>query len=234
MSEDEQIHERYPTPEETALTIARTEKVRAETLRANSDAENARSMARVALLALEHSEREVAATLAGDEYHQVYRFSTGISDGSVKLAINALSQWNRLYPGKDFEIIFNSGGGDVVSGMALLDFIFDLRAQGHKITTSTLGVAASMAGILLQAGDKRTMGREAWLMIHEASFRAEGKVGEVEDTVDWIKKVQERVLNIFAARSKMTVEEIREKWLRRNWWISSDAALELGLVDALR
>jgi ATP-dependent Clp endopeptidase proteolytic subunit ClpP len=234
MTEDEQIHERYPTPEETALTIARTEKVRAETLKANSEAENARNMAVVARLAREGSEREVAKDLASDEHHRVYRFSTGISDGSVKLAINALTLWGRLYPGEDIEVIFNSGGGDVVSGMALFDFILDLRAQGHKITTSTLGVAASMAGILLQAGDKRTMGREAWLMIHEASFRAEGKVGEVEDTVDWIKKVQERVLHIFANRSKMTVEEIREKWLRRNWWISSDEALTLGLVDALR
>lgn len=227
-------HERAPTAEETDLTIAQTQKVRAETLKANSEAENARNMAVVARLARENSEREVAKDLAADEYHRVYRFSTGISDGSVKLAINALTLWGRLYPGKDIEVIFNSGGGDVVSGMALFDFILDLRAQGHKITTSTLGVAASMAGILLQAGDKRTMGREAWLMIHEASFRAEGKVGEVEDTVDWIKKVQERVLHIFANRSHMTVEEIREKWLRRNWWISSDEALTLGLVDSLR
>lgn len=226
--------ERAPTPEETALTVAQTEKVRAETMKASCDAENARNMSIVARLSRENSEREVAANLAGDDYHRVYRFSTGISDSSVKLAINILTQWNRLYPGEDIEIIFNSGGGDVVSGMALFDFILDLRAQGHEITTSTLGVAASMAGILLQAGNKRTMGKEAWLMIHEASFRAEGKVGEVEDTVDWIKKVQERVLHIFAKRSKMTVEDIREKWLRRNWWISSDEALTLGLVDSLR
>jgi ATP-dependent Clp endopeptidase proteolytic subunit ClpP len=132
------------------------------------------------------------------------------------------------------EIIFSSGGGSIVDGMALYDFIQDLRAQGHRITTSTLGIAASMAGILLQAGDVRTMGREAWLMIHEAAFRTEGKIGEIEDTVDWIKKVQERVLLIFAARSQMSAEDIRAKWTRRDWWIDSDEALQLGLVDALR
>ena len=55
-----------------------------------------------------------------------------------------------------------------------------------------------MAGILLQAGDIRIMGAESWLMIHEISFGASGKIGEIEDTVEWVKKIQERVVKIFA------------------------------------
>jgi ATP-dependent protease ClpP protease subunit len=116
----------------------------------------------------------------------------------------------------------------------LFDFILDLRHRGHFITTSTVGVAASMAAVLLQAGDRRTMGSQASLMVHEASIRVEGEFGKISDTVEWVKSLQERVLHIFADRSHMTVEEIREHWSRRNWWIDSTAALKFGLVDELR
>jgi ATP-dependent Clp protease protease subunit len=232
---------RPPTKEETDLTVAETERVWAEIakLKAEADktaaeAENARNMAVVSRLAKENAEREVRVALASNDYHRVYLFCGSVTDATVRLAIARLTEWHRVYPGEDIEIIFTSGGGSVVDGMALFDFIQDLRARGHKITTSTLGIAASMAGILLQAGEVRTMGREAWLMIHEASFRTEGKIGEVDDTVEWIKKVQERVLDIFASRSTMPREEIKAKWLRRDWWIDSDEALRLGFVDAIR
>jgi ATP-dependent protease ClpP protease subunit len=56
----------------------------------------------------------------------------------------------------------------------------------------------------------------------------------MHNTVEWVKKVQERILAIFASRSTMTVEEIRAKWNRRDWWISSDEALLLKLVDEIR
>jgi ATP-dependent protease ClpP protease subunit len=208
--------------------------LRAEAKKTAAEAANAENMAVIARIARESTEREAAATLAGNDYNRVYLFNGAVTESSVRMAINRLTEWHRLYPEAGIEIIFSSGGGSIVDGMALFDFITDLKAQGHKITTSTLGIAASMAGILLQAGDVRTMGREAWLMIHEASFRTEGKIGEVDDTVEWIKKVQERVLDIFAARSKMPRAEIKERWTRRDWWIDSTEALRLGFVDALR
>jgi ATP-dependent Clp endopeptidase proteolytic subunit ClpP len=231
---------RAPTAEEAAKTIAETEKLRAEiakinaeVMRAQADAETATHMAAVARIARDERERDELALLAGNDYNRVYLFNGVVSESSVKLAINRLTEWHRLYPKQDIQIVFTSGGGSVVDGMALFDFILGLRRQGHKVTTSTLGMAASMAGILLQAGDVRTMGKQAWLMIHEASFHTEGKIGEVEDTVEWIKKVQERVLDIFAERSTMPREEIKDRWLRRNWWIDSDNALELGFVDVI-
>jgi len=72
--------------------------------------------------------------------------------------------------------------------MALYDYVRGLRRQGHHVTTSSLGYAASMAGILLQVGDKRIMGAESWLLIHEGSFGAVGSVGQVEDTVEWSRR----------------------------------------------
>lgn len=185
-------------------------------------------------IAADQAKRAEQDELASDRHHMLYNFNRDVSSGSVKECINTLTTWSRKSPGADIEIVFNSPGGAIVDGFALFDFIQLLRTRGHRITTSTLGMAASMAGVLLQAGDWRVMGKQSWLMIHEASFGTIGKIGEVEDTVDWIKMVQERILDIFAERSTMSKTQLRKKWLRKDWWISSDQALELGLVDEVR
>jgi len=95
-------------------------------------------------------------------------------------------------------------------------------------------MAASMAGILLQAGDRRWIGHQAWLMIHRAAFGAVGKTFEIEDEVAWIKRIEARILDIFAKRSTLSKVKIKRNWDRKDWWISSDEALELGLVDEIR
>lgn len=181
---------------------------------------------------------EWEAVLASDIHHKVYFFSDEVSAKSVKQTMDRLSYWHRTFPGCDIEIVFNSPGGDVVDGMALFDYIQVLRRQGHTVTTTTLGMAASMAGILLQAGDTRKMGKEAWVLIHEASFGAVGSYGEVEDRVKWVEKVQERILDIFAERAKdsgavapMSRAQIKKNWHRKDWWLSSDDCLKYGFVD---
>jgi ATP-dependent Clp protease protease subunit len=171
------------------------------------------------------------ATLANDHYYRVYNFSQQVSEASVTKCIDKLTLWSRIDPGCDIEVIFNSPGGSVVDGMALFDFLQELRRAGHHITTTAMGIAASMAGILLQAGDHRRMGKEAWVLIHQASFGAQGSYGSVEDTVEWVRKVQERILDIFANRSTMKRATIKKNWERKDWWLSSDECLRHGFVD---
>lgn len=174
------------------------------------------------------------AELAENKYHHVLHFNSSVNEQSAKAAIDTLARWMRTEPGCDIEIIFSSPGGSVVDGMALYDYIQYVRTAGHKVTTACLGMAASMAGILLQAGDTRVMFKESWLMIHEASFGASGKTGEVEDRLEWVKKVQNRILDIFAERAKISRATIKRNWSRKDWWISSDEALKAGLVDEVR
>ena len=145
-----------------------------------------------------------------------------------------LTQWSRLNPKCDIEIVFSSPGGSIIDGFELFDFIQDLRSRGHHITTGTLGMAASMAGILLQAGDTRWVGGQAWVMIHRAAFGAFGKTYEVEDEVEFVKRIEERILEIFTSRSKLTKQKIKKNWDRKDWWISADEAVELNLVDEVR
>ena len=56
-----------------------------------------------------------------------------------------------------------------MSGIELYDHIMDLRARGARITTTVMGQAASMGGILAQAGETRRIGPNGYLMIHEVA-----------------------------------------------------------------
>ena len=226
--------DRLPTAEEAALIVALTAKANAEARKAANEADDAANAAVISRLAREQQERDVADLLAGDDCNRVYRFVGEVSDASVQLATSRLTAWHRLYPKEPIEIVFTSEGGSVAAGMTLFDVILGLRREGHRVTTSALGLAASVAAVLIQAGDVRTMGRESYLMLHEASFRASGKTSEMKDTLDWIEIWQERVLAMIASRSKMTLAEARGSFTRRTWYLDSDQALACGLVDEVR
>lgn len=233
------------TEAEIAATIAKleaeTEQARADARRAVAEAAKLEAEARSADISakaaahnLEDAEYKRALSQAANEYHRVYVFNDQVSSASVRSCLSVLTSWHRVFPGEPMEIVFNSPGGSIIDGLALYDYIQELRRSGHHITTSSLGMAASMAGILLQAGDRRVMSRESWLLIHEAAFMTAGKFGDIEDTVGWVKRIQERVLDIFAERSKLTKTQLRNRWHRKDWWISSDEALKWGLIDEVR
>jgi len=179
--------------------------------------------------------------LAEDTYHHVYRFGDSVTAGTAKSCVDKLMQWSRIDPKCDMEIVFCSPGGSIIDGMYLYDAIIDLRDAGHKVTTVAMGWAASMAGILLQAGDPREMGRQAYVLIHEAAFAAMGKVGEVEDTLELVHKMGDRVLDIFAERAKatgrpaaMSRAQIARHWRRKDWWLTADECYKYGFVDKIR
>jgi ATP-dependent Clp endopeptidase proteolytic subunit ClpP len=185
---------------------------------------------------LTNERRDEEKKLLADEFYHLYQFNSSVSDSSVSSCMGQITRWVREANGEKIkvELVFHSPGGEVISGMALFDFIRHLMAEGHEINTVAIGMAASMAGILLQAGTKRIMGKQTWVMIHEASFAAMGSMGQVEDTVEWVKRVQKRILDIFAERSTMTAAQFGRRWKRKNWWLDSDECLKLGLVDEVR
>lgn len=172
--------------------------------------------------------------LYGDEENHLYRFSRDINHFSVEACMIKLTQWHREDNKCPIEIIFSSPGGSIIDGFELFDFLQDLRLSGHVITTGSMGMAASMAGVLLMAGDKRWIGHQSWLMIHRAAFGAIGKTFEVEDEVKFVKRIEERILDIFTSRSKLTKSKIKRNWDRKDWWIDADECLELNLVDDIK
>lgn len=215
---------------------------RAQERKLTAEAQFFEEQARAERVKAAMEERKWADITAGDPYHRVYRFDTEVSSKTVKEAINQLNLWRRQEPGCDIEIIFSSPGGELVAGMSFWDYLAQLRKEGHRITTGAQGMAASMAGILLQAGDRRWIGRESYVLIHEVQAGMMGSWGELEDRMKWLEKTQQRILDLFALRiSRATGQDkdavrrrIAKEWKRTDWWIDSAEALKLGLVDEVR
>jgi len=220
--------------EELDKIRAETRKIEAEIRKVEADAMAAENYARLRKIEADKKEQDWRREKADDKENMVYRYNTVVDKTYVNDCMTKLTQWSRRHPECDIEIIFSSGGGSIVDGFVLFDFIQELRARGHKVTTGSLGMAASMAGILLQAGDHRWMGHQAWMMIHRAAFGIMGKTFEIEDHTAWIKRIEARILDIFEKRSSLTRLKIKRNWDRKDWWISSDEALTLGLIDEIK
>jgi ATP-dependent Clp protease protease subunit len=219
---------REPTEAEIAAKVARDN---AEAAKLTAEARKAEADAAIREMERAKAERQRAEELAANKYHCVYRFTTAVDPKSVQACMEQLDIWTRLDPPCEITIIFTSPGGDVVPGLALWDYLQGLRRQGHVLRTHTEGMAASMAGILLQAGSVRSMGSEAWLLIHEVQAGMMGSWGELEDRMGWLERVQDRILDIFAARATISKATIKRRWKRQDWWIDSAEALKLGFVD---
>lgn len=237
---------RLPTIEETARILAQTKEI--EQRIAQDAEEHAIRMQRMrhelreAEITRLAKERQHDAVLADDLYNRYYYFDTAITDKTITPAMLRLGFWARTMPGADIDIVFSSPGGEMTAGFALYDYIQQLRRAGHKITTHALGTAASMAAVLLQAGERRTMGKEAWLLIHQGSFGGRGSAGEMKDMAKWFDRLLGRIENIIIERCEqagrdgtaahpLTKRKLESNWERADWWISSEEALDLGLVD---
>jgi ATP-dependent Clp endopeptidase proteolytic subunit ClpP len=197
-------------------------------------ADKERAQAAVANLSAQRELEKRSKELSHAHHRRLYHFSESVSAQAVQTCQATLEHWAVIDPGCAIEVLFDSPGGSVFPGMNLFDFLQELRRANHHVTTSTRGMAASMAGILLQAGDKRVMGAESFILIHEISAQTMGKLGDIEDSVELYKMMSKRVVDIFAARSTMTKKRIEDGWRRKDWWIPSDQALKLGLVDEVR
>lgn len=225
--------------EEKEKFAAEAEAAHEEALLHKQEARKEKAEAEQAEILLASKRRAEADELAKNQHNKVYVFDKDVNESSVKGCISQLTTWARQDPGCAIEIQINSPGGDIVEGFALIDFLDDLRVKGHDISIVALGMAASMAGVILQSGTTRIMGKNALLLIHEAAFGAAGSFGKVEDRVKLVKIMQNRILDIFAERavainSKTTKKFIERNWERKDWWMDAKTALELGFVDEVR
>ncbi len=229
----------------TEKALAEAAKFDSEKKRADLDSERYKLSVERESFVVERERHNQAEWHANDMLQHVHYFIGVVNEGTVGRCLGVLDLWDRMDPGCDITIVFNSPGGSVTDGMALFDHIQVIRGNGHKVTTIAEGEAASMAGILLQAGDHRIMGRESWVLIHQASFGAMGSTYKVEDMVEWVKRVQNRIVDIFVTRAKeageagtaskpLTTAFVKKNWERKDWWISSDECLKYGIVDEVQ
>lgn len=171
----------------------------------------------------------------------VYTFHNGVDQESVDELLHILSLWHRHDPQGAWTITINSTGGSEYAGYLLID---ELRSHsircggGHEVTIKVRGVAASMGGMVLQAADRRVIGRYAMLMIHKGGFVFQAddsvSVDQLLDEAEWQRQSVERMIDLFIDRTdRLTRQQVRRKIARKDWWITADEAVGLGLVDVI-
>ena len=177
--------------------------------------------------------RTELSQLANEGNHRIYHFIGQVTDKTVWDCVSTVGRWARRAPGEPITIIFNSPGGGVSPGLALYDQILEWREQGHHITTIARGWAASMGSILLQAGDDRVVGPNAYVMVHEISDVMAGKFADLEDDLETGRRMQDRLATILAERSIYSKEQIKRKMKKKDVWLDAQETIAWGLADRI-
>ena len=129
-------------------------------------------------------------------------------------------------------LLINSGGGEVVSGLAIYDTMQTLPCPVH---TLCVGEAASMAAVLLTAGERggRFILPNAYVMIHDPLIAGlGGSALSVEAVTSRLMQTRQNVAEIMARHTQRTVEEILEKTARDSYF-DAPGAVQFGLVDSV-
>ena len=134
-------------------------------------------------------------------------------------------------PEKDISIYINSPGGSVTAGLAIYDTMQYIKPQ---VSTICVGLAASMAAILLAGGakGKRLALPNAEVMIHQPLGGARGQASDIEIQAKNIIKTKERMNRILASHTGQDYETIARDTDRDNY-MTADEALTYGLIDKI-
>lgn len=159
--------------------------------------------------------------------------TTGVDSDTSNKLIKQLMILEKLDNNAEITLYINSPGGEVVSGLAVYDFIKLMKAP---VRTVCIGTAASMGAILFLAGKKREMLEHTRLMIHDPAYSGGDMAGkkphELQVYVDKLKQTQEIVAKIIAEKTGKTLEEVYEK-TRDDTYFNAEEAIEYGLATGI-
>ena len=157
--------------------------------------------------------------------------STPIDDTIASLVIAQLLFLESEDPDKDINLYINSPGGSVSSGLAVYDTMQYIRPN---ISTICIGMAASMAAVLLAGGTKgkRTALPNSRIMIHQPWGGVQGTATDISIQAEEILRMKKRINEILANHCGKPVEQV-EKDTDRDYYMSSEEAKAYGLIDNL-
>ena len=157
-------------------------------------------------------------------------FLSGEIDGSVAdVVVAQLLFLEAEDPDKDIMLYINSPGGEVTAGMAIYDTMNYIKAP---VSTIVIGMAASMAAVLLAAGEKgkRIALPNSEIMIHQPLGGAKGQATDIAILAEQIIKTKNKLNDILAGCTGRSIEQIRAD-VERDHYLSAQEALEYGLID---
>jgi len=156
---------------------------------------------------------------------------SAIDDSVANSVIAQLLFLESQDPKEEIKMYIQSPGGYVTAGLAIYDTMQYVKCP---IRTVCVGIAASMASILLAAGTKgsRFALPNARVMIHQPSGGAEGQATDIKIHAEEIIKTRARLTKILATHTGNTVSQI-DKDLERDFYMSAEESLKYGIIDRI-
>ena len=154
---------------------------------------------------------------------------TQIDDYTANVIQAQLLYLDSSDPGKDISIYINSPGGSVYAGLGIYDTMQYISSDVKTICT---GMAASMAAVLLVAGEKgkRFALNHSRVMIHQPMGGTQGQASDIEITAREIQKLKKELYTIISNHSGVPFKKV-EKDSDRDYWMTSAEAKQYGMID---
>jgi len=154
-----------------------------------------------------------------------------IDDHTANLVIAQLLFLASEDPKKDIDLYINSPGGSVTAGLAIYDTMQYIKPD---VRTTCLGLAASMASVILAGGQKgkRSVLPNADIMIHQVSAGFQGQASDIERNAKYILRLKQRLNGILAKHTGQTLAKV-EQDSDRDYFMTADEAKKYGLVDEI-
>ncbi len=156
-------------------------------------------------------------------------FLTGeINMATANIVISELLYLDSLN-NEDICLYINSPGGEVMSGLAILDTMEFVKS---KVRTIVVGMAASMAAVILTCGDKRCALKNAEVMIHQPLGGIQGQATDIKIVAEHIIKIKQKLIKIMANKTKKKASII-EADMERDFYLETKEALDYGIIDEI-
>ena len=157
--------------------------------------------------------------------------STPINDEVANLIVAQLLYLESEDPDKDIHLYINSPGGSVYSGLAIYDTMIHVKPD---VSTFCLGMAASMAAVLLAAGEKgkRFALPHSRVMIHQPLGGFQGQASDIDIQAREILKIREELNQILQTHTGQKIEKIQSD-TDRDRYLTASEAKEYGIIDKI-
>lgn len=163
-------------------------------------------------------------------YDRIVYFAGEVDDDTCNTAIAQFLYLSSVDE-RDINLYINSPGGSVVAGLGLIDTMNYIPCQ---VSTTCIGMAASMGAVLLSNGarGKRYVLEHSRVMIHQVSSAMRGTVSDMEIEFEQTQRCKQDVYKILAKNTDRTYEEMEQLCDRNNWFIGQEA-VDLGIADSV-
>ena len=160
---------------------------------------------------------------------RIVMLSEEVNDTTASLIVAQLLYLEAQDPDKDIQFYINSPGGSITDGMAIYD---TMQYISSDVSTICTGMAASMAAVLLVAGEhgKRYALPHSRVMIHQPMGGIQGQASDIEITAREILKLKEELYKIISEHSGQPFDKV-EADSDRDYWMIAGEAKEYGMID---